>query len=60
MNGEELMGIFRWIRSWLTMKRTYRLFVDRVSGDGVYGYVDCYGKKWMAGFVRWGFRAAKK
>ena len=52
--------MFRWIKSWITMKRTHCLFIDQVSGNEVFEYVDCYGDKWMAEFNRFGFRCPIK
>ncbi|KKM20524.1 hypothetical protein LCGC14_1644590 [marine sediment metagenome] len=46
----------KWICSWLTMKRTQCLFIDIVEGKEVFEYIDCYGQKWMANYMRWGFR----
>ena len=52
--------MLRWIKSWLTMKRTHCLFIDSVSGEEVFEYIDCYGDRWMAGFNRFGFRCQKE
>ena len=49
----------KWLKSKLTMKRRYCLFVDSVSGQEVFAYTDCYGKKWMANYNHWFFRVAR-
>ena len=53
------MRIFRWVKSWVTMERGRCLFTDNIAGKQVFEYTDCYGKKWMANFNRWGFRVEK-
>lgn len=53
------MGFLRWCRSWLTMKRKHCLFIDQVSGNEVFLYVDCYGQEWMAEFFRFKFRVRR-
>lgn len=50
------MKFFRWIKSWLTMKRGGVLFIDGVDGQEVFLYTDCYGRRWMANYNRWEFR----
>jgi len=51
------MKLFKWCKSWVTMKRDPTPnFRDIVSGDMVYNYTDCYGDKYLANYVRWGFR----
>ena len=49
-----------WLKSWLTMSRKQCLFVDQVSGDEVFLYVDCYGQEWMANYFYFGFRIKKQ
>jgi hypothetical protein len=38
------------IISFFTMKRVSCLFIDKVSGDEVFLYVDKYGQEWMASY----------
>lgn len=54
-----MLRLFRWARSWMTMKRKSCLFVDQVSGREIFLYVDCYGREWMAEFNRFGFRVTR-
>lgn len=51
-----MSNFIKWVRSWLTMKRKHCMFVDVVSGEEVFLYIDCYGQRWMADFNRFGFR----
>lgn len=41
------------------MKRLYCLFVDSISGEEVYLYIDKYGDKFMANYNRFFFRVPK-
>lgn len=45
-----------WLMSWITMSRQEALFIDRVSGQIIFRYIDCYKNEWMAEFDYFGFR----
>lgn len=38
------------LKSFFTMKRKHCLFIDSVSGDEVFLYIDCFGVEWMASY----------
>jgi hypothetical protein len=52
------MKIYFWIVSRLSMKYERDLFLDRVTGDMVKLYSDCFGAKWMS-VSKWGFRTRR-
>lgn len=54
------MKLIKTIKSKLTMKRLDCNFVDTVSGEEVFNYVDCYGVYWLANYNHWFFRVEKK
>ena len=49
------------LKSRFTMKCIRHLFIDKISGLGVYEYEDKYGDKYMANypFYPWSFRTFK-
>lgn len=53
--------MFKKIISRLNMRRVGYNFTDKVSGEGVYDYIDKYGVKYMASypFYPWSFRVKK-
>lgn len=51
--------MLKWLKSRLTMKRRHCLFVDKVSGEEVFLWIDCYGIAYMCGWSRWGMRVRR-
>lgn len=41
------------------MSRKECLFVDKVSGEEVYRYIDCFGQEYMANYNPFFFRVKK-
>ena len=52
------MKALKILKSRLTMVRIETLFWDKVNGQAVNEYKDCYGKKWMAQ-SRFGMRISR-
>lgn len=52
------MKALKILKSRLTMVRQQTLFWDKVNGQAVNLYKDCFGKKWMAQ-SRFGMRISK-
>lgn len=47
--------MIRNIKSRWTMKKIPKSFTDKVTGETVQYWIDCYGDEWMA-VNKWGFR----